>query len=135
MGERIRFLGPTVKARQLVRSADLYLNEFPIGGGCVIYEAMIAGCPVVTMKGEGFDDAAFEGSDYLGKDLSIESNSVDEYIDLAVKILTDPKEHLWWKKEVKKRAESRGSIEEYALRHQDILFQCIDEYACRLSRS
>ena len=132
MGDRVRFLGPRMDAKHLLRSADVYLNEFPIGGGCVIYEAMLAGCPVVTMKGEGFDDASFEGSDYLGDDLAISSNRIEDYINLAVSLLNEPKKYLWWKKEVQERAESRGSIKDYASRHQEILFQCIESYSYNL---
>ena len=135
MGDRVRFLGPRMDAKHLLRSADVYLNEFPIGGGCVIYEAMLAGCPVVTMKGEGIDDASFEGADYLGDDLAISSNKIEDYIDLAICLLNDSKKHLFWRKEVQKRAELRGDIKDYALRHQKILFQCIEECASKLSKS
>jgi hypothetical protein len=51
VADRARFPGFVGDVVAALRSADVYLNEFPTGGGVVVLEAMAAGLPVVATSG------------------------------------------------------------------------------------
>lgn len=49
VGERTRLVGALADIRPVVKACDVYLNEYPEGGGNTVIEAMGCGVPVVAM--------------------------------------------------------------------------------------
>jgi protein O-GlcNAc transferase len=73
-------------------SIDLVLDTFPYSGGLTTVEALFMGVPVVTTCGATF--ASRHSTSYLrniGLDRFV-TNSLDEYIQLAVDLASNPKE-------------------------------------------
>ena len=88
---RIIFLGENQPAAHMLRSMDLYLNDFPVGGGIAVIEAMAASLPIVAM----FDKTGLPPSrnvgHFLGREYCIESNAWEDYADDAIALLQDKK--------------------------------------------
>jgi len=51
-GARVRFVGSTDHAYRWTKTFDIYVNEYPGGGGISVCEAMAAGKPVLCMQGD-----------------------------------------------------------------------------------
>lgn len=103
IGDRLRIAGHVLAPSQLARSMHLYLNTFPFGGGDAIQDAMAAGCPVVTMYDE-------EGP-----------GDVQEYVNLAVRLLQDKEMYAEWSEIAKEMYRKHGKITEYMKQFEDAL--------------
>jgi glycosyltransferase involved in cell wall biosynthesis len=123
---RIIFWGASSIARQLIRSADIYLNEFPVGGSCTVMEAMGAGVPVIAMKGEGNFSASYEGEDYIGSDLCVEFGDVKGYANQAIELLKDSEKMKERKRIISERIALRGTSKDYLSRHHSLLREVIE---------
>jgi glycosyltransferase involved in cell wall biosynthesis len=119
--ERIILLGRIDSVPNILRTMDIYLNEFPIGGGLAILEAMAAGCPIVTMYDTAGNVRARHGGNYFGVERALSSCSVDEYVDLACSLIKDEVLRSSWSKHARKAYQKRSKIEEYFQRHQNII--------------
>jgi glycosyltransferase involved in cell wall biosynthesis len=119
--EKVVFLGSQEFPVSLASHMDLYLNEFPFGGGMSCMDAIAAQLPILSMYSEKGPMQARQGSYYLGEGYFVEANNIDEYVNLACQILQDKNVYQDWKdkvKEVKLRLTTQGS---YTQRHQEIL--------------
>jgi hypothetical protein len=84
---RMRFLGPRENVRADISAADLFLNEYPEGGGNSVIEAMGCAVPVVAMRA-GERHAECIGADLVGDD-AIPSASPRDYWALAARWCDD----------------------------------------------
>lgn len=94
VGDRVRFLGARNPAAQWVRSADLYLNEFPFGSGLAVLEAMAAGVPVLALDAEEGPAQGRYGALYMGKDFAVKTS--EAYIKKACELLNSPSLRKEW---------------------------------------
>jgi glycosyltransferase involved in cell wall biosynthesis len=65
--DRARFPGPVGDIRPFVKAADVFLNEYPEGGGNSVIEAMGCGTPVLAMNA-GPAHGCHIGADLVGDD-------------------------------------------------------------------
>lgn len=118
---RIHFLGSKSLPSQCARSMNLYLNEFPFGSGLGILDAMAAGCPVVSMYDiKGPPQARFGGV-YFGIERTISSGKTEEYVELACRLLTDPKMYHEWSDHAKKCYEKHADVKGYVKTFEDTI--------------
>jgi glycosyltransferase involved in cell wall biosynthesis len=86
--ERVTFFGGSDNVPALLKATDVYLNEFPRGGGMSVLEAMAAGCPVVAMK---FSNEHLEscGVEWAGEEYGIMRRDIPAYKNLAFRLIED----------------------------------------------
>lgn len=119
--DRIKFLGPKNNPSQCARSMQLYLNEFPFGSCLGILDAMAAGCPVVTMYDENGPQQGRYGGVFMGKDRAITSKKVQDYVQLACKLIKDPKFYAEWSTHAKKQYEKFTDLAAYTKKLEEII--------------
>ena len=78
---RCVFAGPHRDVRGVVKACDVFLNEYPEGGGNSVIEAMGCGIPVVAMRA-GERHAECIGAELVGQD-AIQSRDIDAYWQLV----------------------------------------------------
>lgn len=88
--ERVHFIGFRKDAANLMKIIDIYINQFPEGGGLSVLEAMAACKPAVAMK---YDDTVTGsgGAVHVGQEYTIKSQDYASYIDFANKLIRDEK--------------------------------------------
>ena len=92
--------------RAWMGKTDIALDPFPYSGGMTTLEALWAGLPVVTMPGETFCSRHSLGylsvtglTDFIASDL-------DDYIERAVALASDPQRLAQWRSELRDRMTS-----------------------------
>ncbi|MBA2368423.1 MAG: glycosyltransferase [Candidatus Protochlamydia sp.] len=125
VAERVYFLGNLPVPSQYARSMHLYLNEFPFGSGLSILDAMAAGCPVVSMYDENGPQQARYGATYFGIDRVIKTGKVEDYIELACRLIEDPALYKKWSEHALEQYEKRVDTKGYVKKFETILEQYI----------
>ena len=113
--ERISFIGPVDNPSQFARTADLYLNEFPIGSGLGILDAMASGTPAVAMNDTKGPSAGRYGAIYMGR--GVNSCNKKDYVDLACRLIKDKAMYSEWSRCALRRYEEIADVAKYV---QDI---------------
>lgn len=113
VGDRVIFLGSKSCPSQYARSMQLYLNEFPFGSGLGLLDAMAAGCPVVSMYDEQGPQQARYAATYFGLERVITTGRVEEYIDLACRLIQDKNFYQEWSTHAKKQYEKHVDVKAY----------------------
>jgi protein O-GlcNAc transferase len=73
----------------LIKNSNVVLESFPFGGGNTVLHAMAAGTPVISLRANQLKGAFGAGYyDYLGE-TGYCAHTVDEYIQLAIKVAND----------------------------------------------
>ena len=73
----------------LIKHSNVVLETFPFGGGNTVLHAMAAGTPVISLRANQLKGAFGAGYyDYLGE-TEYSVNTVDEYIQLAIRVAND----------------------------------------------
>lgn len=90
---RIRFIGPSSVSERVAQTIDIYLNEYPSGGGVAVGEAMAASKPVVCIQA-GDSSLAMAGAFYVGPDELVRPATDDAYAQRFSRLLTDPAERI-----------------------------------------
>jgi glycosyltransferase involved in cell wall biosynthesis len=121
VNDRVIFLGNILNPSQIARSMELYLNEFPFGSGIGILDAMAAGCPVVSMfNAEGPQQGRYGGT-YFGLDKVVHTGKIEDYVELACKLVNDKALHTEWSKHAKEQYEKRSDEKKYVKSFEEIL--------------
>lgn len=123
IASRIHCLGSQPQPSQLLRSMDLYLNEFPVGGGLSVLDAMAAGCPVVAMYYADGIYASRIGALQMGKEKAIHTGKKEDYLALASRLLSDPEMRQQWKQTALERYELFSDPKDYTGK----LEKCIEQ--------
>jgi len=119
--DRVVFLGPKDVPGQYARSMEIYLNEFPFGSCLGMLDAMASGCPIISMHDKNGPAQARYAGTYLGLDHVITSGSVDEYIDLACRLILDKDEYKKWSEYTLKCYEQHSDEKLYVKHFEQIL--------------
>lgn len=98
LAQRIHCLGNRTDVPRILKTLDLYINSFPLGGGCAIREAMAANLPVLTLRTR-WDDQFMGWSDDVGIEEAI-ADSPEELAKKTIALIVNPQ----------KREELRTSI-------------------------
>jgi len=121
VGKQVKFLGAQKQPSQIARSMELYLNEFPFGSCLGMLDAMAAGCPVVSMYDpQGPQQARYAGA-YFGMDRVITSNKVEDYIDLASRLISDKKLYTEWSHQAQMQYQHRADEKAYVKAFEKIV--------------
>lgn len=121
VGSRFVSLGPLLHPSQYARSMHLYLNEFPFGSCLGMLDAMAAGCPVVSMYDEdGPPQARYAGA-YFGKDRVIKNGNIDDYIDLACRLIHDKELYQEWSQYTLSQYEKHANVQQYTREFERII--------------
>ncbi len=121
VNDRVIFLGPCENPSQYARSMDLYLNEFPIGSGLALLDAMAAGCPIVSMYDEQGNQAARYGGTYFGIDHVIKTGLKKEYVELACRLIQEPLFYQKWSQHALKQYEKYADVRQYVENFEKLL--------------
>lgn len=121
VAERVVFLGSLDNPSQHARSMTLYLNEFPFGGCLAMLDAMAAGLPIVTMYDTHGPQQARYGGEFVGFDHVVSSGNIEEYIELACRLLTDPQMYKEWSQHVLNQYEMHADVAVYVTKFEAIL--------------
>lgn len=113
VSDRVFFIGNVDNPSQLARTAYLYLNEFPVGGGLAVLDSMASGTPVVTMYDPNGVAAARFGGFYIGVDRAIKSCCREEYVELALNLLHDADLYAKWVSYTLQRYEDTANVVKY----------------------
>ena len=105
--------------------ADLYLNEFPIGGSSSVCEAISQGCPVVARYYPESELIAMRsGAYFMGNEPYIETT--EEYVNTAIRLLKDESFRREWQEKSKKRSQYINDLERYSNTHQKIIAEFLE---------
>lgn len=91
---RYRLLGWRPSPSDDIRPMHLYLNEFPVGGGVALIDAMAAGLPIVALYDPDGPHQARYIADYYDPRRAVRTPY--EYVELAESLLTDPARRAEW---------------------------------------
>lgn len=127
VADRVRFLGFRTPAPQWLRTADLYLNEFPFGSGLAVLEAMAAGVPVISMYDKKGPAQARYGAQYMGVEHA--ATTPQGYVDLALRLLENAEQRKQWSDHALNRYEGRSNVIEYAQQIEKALVGLTKTYA------
>ena len=119
VADRVIFLGQIMNPRAYLKAMDIYLNEFPVGGGLAVLEAMSMGCPVVAMYDVDGEYKSREGGNYFGPEYSVKTR--EGYIDLACNLIKNPAMYREWSEHALRRYHERTDLVKYAQKHMDII--------------
>jgi len=101
---RVRFVGPTDRTDRMTQTFDIYLNQYPAGGGASVLEAMAASKPVLSMRiGDSFLSLA--GAIYVG-DRLIEPATDEAYAACLARVITSPAERAEFGRAMQQRYQS-----------------------------
>lgn len=117
--DRVIFLGQVDEPFSLLLTMDIYLNDFPVGGGLAVLEAMAAGCPVVAMYDLIGNYKSREGGNYFGVDYTVSSFS--GYIAMACRLIEDRAFRGRMSDYARERYKYYSDEEAYSFRHQSII--------------
>lgn len=131
VADRIKFLGEVPNPSQLARSMDLYMNEFPFGSGLAILDALAAGCPLVSMHDVNGPPQARYGGAFFGLERVIVSGAVKDYVELAVRLLTDADMYREWSSHALTCYRERADTREYVHRVETALEEQLSEHIIR----
>ncbi|WP_448665184.1 hypothetical protein ACG3SL_20175 [Sphingomonas sp. CJ20] len=106
--DRLRFAAPVPQAEHIARlgAADLMLDSFPYTGHTTTSDALWAGVPVVTRRGEGFAARVAAGLLRAAGAPELVTTSRKAYVDLAIGLAQDRDKIAEWKRRL---ADSRWS--------------------------
>lgn len=88
---RVRFVGPTDVSERFAQAFDIYVNEYPNGGGVAVGEAMAARKPVVCVKA-GETSLAMAGAFYVGPEHLVTPPTDEAYATRLARLIDDPEE-------------------------------------------
>lgn len=88
-GARVRFLGHTDEPTRWTNTFDIYLNEYPGGGGTSVYEAMYLGKPVVCMNASQSALSA-AGVVYVGDENLVTPATSEAYARRLIELINSP---------------------------------------------
>jgi glycosyltransferase involved in cell wall biosynthesis len=123
VNSRVVFLDYQRFPSQFARSMKLYLNEFPFGSCLAMLDAMAAGCPVVSMYDMDGPQQARYGGEFMGLDRVITTNKVEDYVELACSLLTDPKKYAEWSEHAKRQYGKHADVPAYVKAFESILLK------------
>ena len=87
-GARVRFAGLTDKVDRWTLTFDVYLNEYPGGGGISVCEAMAGHKPVVCMKADD-SSLSLAGALYVGEENLVQPPSDEAYAQRMGELIAD----------------------------------------------
>lgn len=105
---RVVFTGPAQSIHGYIKAADVYLNEYPEGGGNTVLESMACGVPVVAMR-FGPRHAESIGAELVGPELAVQTE--EDYWALAAAWRRDPHKRSVDGDRCRKRVRERFSLE------------------------
>ncbi|MBU0899819.1 glycosyltransferase family 4 protein [bacterium] len=120
--ERVIFTGPRQDAPLLIKMADVYLNEFPAGGGFTTLEAMAAKKPIAAMN-YSQEHTQCIAANYIGKDLAIKSKDYQGYLELTNKLIRDEEYRLSIGEKMRKRYEEKHSPLEVVRDYEEVILK------------
>lgn len=121
VNDRVIFLGACENPSQYARSMHLYLNEFPIGSGLALLDAMAAGCPIVSLYDEQGSQAARYTGTFLGLEYVIKTGRKEDYVELACRLIQDPILYQKWSTHTLKQYEKYADVRQYVENFEKIL--------------
>lgn len=125
VSNRVKFLGKRDVPSQFARSMELYLNEFPFGSCLGMLDAIAAGCPVVSMHDANGPPQAMYGAAFMGLDHVVLSGKVDDYVELACRLIEDKKMYKEWSQHAVSEYEKRIDIKNYMNRFETIIVDAL----------
>jgi glycosyltransferase involved in cell wall biosynthesis len=90
-GNRVRFVGPSAAADRWTKTLDIYVNEYPGGGGIAVCEAMAAAKPVVCMPAND-TPPALASVTYVGEDNVVQPGTDEGYTRRLAELIENPTE-------------------------------------------
>ncbi|MBS0621699.1 MAG: glycosyltransferase [Verrucomicrobia bacterium] len=105
---RVHFPGHCQEPSSVLGHMKIYLNEFPHGSGLALLDALGAGLPIVSMAGEEVAQSRY-GKEFFG----FAAHSVEEYVETAVKLLTEEELYRQWSQVAYERFERLGTPQAY----------------------
>lgn len=128
VAERVIFLGEQENPSNIARMMNLYLNEFPVGSGLGILDAMASGCPIVTQYDVLGPPQAQYGGIYFGIDRAITSGKREEYVKLACKLVNNKEFYEEWSEHAIAQYEKRANVRQYVTNFEKIIEQVYKRY-------
>lgn len=122
VNHRVIHLGARKDIMPLLKTMDIYLNEFPFGGGVSIIEAMAAGLPIVNMYINTGTNEGREGAYFFGVERAVKEEDFSGYTNLACRLIEDEQMREEWSQIALERYRKHyADPVVYARRHQQIL--------------
>lgn len=121
--DRVFYLGHQQNPGQAARAANLYLNEFPFGSCLGMLDAMASGCPIVTMFNPQWPPQGLYGRTFMGKDYVVSSGKVEDYVNLACRLITEKQLYRNWSAHTLERYEQLCDAKAYMQRFELILIK------------
>jgi glycosyltransferase involved in cell wall biosynthesis len=121
VNDRVIFLGQKPDPSQYARSMELYLNEIPFGSGLGMLDAMASGCPVVSMYDpEGVPQARYAAT-YFGVEYVIKTGRVEDYVELACRLIEEPLLYQQWSEHALNQYEKRVDTQQYVKNFEKLM--------------
>lgn len=102
---RVRFLGPTREPHRFTKTFDIFVNQYPAGGGFAVGDAMAASKPVVCMRLED-SNYALSSLGWVGDDNAVDPPTDDAYAARLRQLIDQPEERARFGQTLRSRYES-----------------------------
>lgn len=116
--ERARFAGGVEDVRPYIKASDIYVNEYPEGGGNTVLEAMACSLPVAAMRA-GDRHTESVGAGIVGERDAVMDGSPSRYWSLVDRWVRDPRERARVGRELAERVEERFNIGATCRQYED----------------
>lgn len=121
---RVRFVGPSRAAARWTRTLDIYVNEYPAGGGLAVCEAMAAGKPVVCMQADRSALAAV-GAVYVGAPHLVRPPTDEAYARRLAELIGSPAERARLGAALRQRYEQEFDPRRFVAQMTDTIWEVV----------
>lgn len=131
--DRVHFIGRMENPRRAMSLMTLYLNEFPVGSGLGLVDAMSEGVPIVSFYDPTGPEMGRAAGVFFGEERCIQSMDPKDYVEKACELLVNEPLHSDWRNYTQRRYEEITNPKKNVRLFEKALLSLLNNQFCRES--